>query len=355
MSTNIINMLICFIGGFIGCMIVYGLCFWKGLYAPDSKSKYSFLPFLLSALCCLGGLSLYFNSFYDFIVPPEAKTFAYLSIGTAVIYAAAQLKGLKRFEFFTILLVAMLISSFTPLRQISYFEAMPMWAGPIITAAAWAVFAFCWRYLNALTGLVALCAFSFCLGIASLGWLNGLPMLFAYIAAAWGGMALTVFLYNKEPARIKLSSSDCSVLGFLLGFLLFYAFLEKSGPCVLTFSFFLIGEMIFGTLNMLFNGKISGLNTYMAYYEAQKTGMPINLEYRQISRILVLLLIMGCFELYAPNDYSVPVFALVLTLWYLYRLQNWQIGNQTFREINREVISEIKTNIKQISKNSAKD
>ena len=57
---------------------------------------------------------------------------------------------------------------------------------------------------------------------------------------------------------------------------------------------------------------------------------------------------MGSFELYAPNAYTIPLFTLVFTAWYLSKIKNWQTANKTIREINRDLMTEIKNNINTI-------
>ena len=67
-----------------------------------------------------------------------------------------------------------------------------------------------------------------------------------------------------------------------------------------------------------------------------------------------MLLIFGCFQVYAPNKFSLIIFGTILSLWFLQHLLNWQTPTQSFSEINKEVFKDIKKNVKQLRKKTQK-
>lgn len=65
---------------------------------------------------------------------------------------------------------------------------------------------------------------------------------------------------------------------------------------------------------------------------------------------LPVLLVLGSFQVYAPNNYSLPLAAALVALWFMSKLNNWQEPQQSLKDINREVIRDIKDNVEDIKK-----
>ena len=71
---------------------------------------------------------------------------------------------------------------------------------------------------------------------------------------------------------------------------------------------------------------------------------------QNIGKLMIILLILGSFQLYAPNNYSLPTAAVFITLWFMGKLNNWQEPPQSFKDLNREVLRDIKENVEDIKK-----
>ena len=319
------------------------------------SAKFALLPFMILTGGALLFVCLYFDGFYDFIANTNTKYFIYTILGTLLIYASTYVQILQRYNFLIILTVALVITHLQPQDIIIYDSKLPIWCNPIITAVIWTVFAYIWKYLNGVDGIALEVAAIFCIGTMFMLWFGGIPTLLGYQAATILGLLSALFLYNKYPSTIKISSTDCTSIGFLLGSILITSIPEKSWPCITIFALITIGEFVYALSEMLLKWKVSDITSQTAYYQANISGLSPYMIYRHLLRIGTILIIFGCLELYAPNNYSCPTFAGILTLWYLFKLKNWTSSEKSIKEINQDVLQEIKQGLQKIKDSGNKD
>ena len=72
--------------------------------------------------------------------------------------------------------------------------------------------------------------------------------------------------------------------------------------------------------------------------------------FRALSLCIVLILF-ACFQVFAPNSYSLPLLCTIIVLWNVYRLYYWQNQPKNLSEINREFVDEFKTGLNNVKKN----
>ena len=61
-----------------------------------------------------------------------------------------------------------------------------------------------------------------------------------------------------------------------------------------------------------------------------------------IVKIGIINVIFSCFQLYAPNPFSIPVFALAVNLWLLNILYHASENNLSFSRTNENFFEELK-------------
>lgn len=312
------------------------------------KASYNLLPFASLTILGFIFLFLFFNDYYDFVYTPTIETFLYPLIGGAILYTLSIPQNLKKFNFIFLLLITLSISLALPADYISYHNQLPLWINPIITAFLWSCFAYMWKYLNEVDGVLIVSAIMCCVGFIFLSWFDGAPRLIGYQAAIIIGGLCSIFIYNKYPSQISLSSTDCSFIGFFIGYILIETIPEKSLPSAIIFSFYPIGEFIYSIIGMLTTWNFSGIISHTAYYQANTSGLSPYLIYRHIFRLNIILLIFGCFELYGTNNYSIPLIASIFTFWYIFRLHNWTGEEQSLKDMNKNIMQELKDGIEKL-------
>ena len=124
----------------------------------------------------------------------------------------------------------------------------------------------------------------------------------------------------------------------------------------LIFSLYYIVEVIWAGLK-----KLSRKPQYQEivpntfYYQTNLSGLSPDIISENIFKLDALLVIFGCFQIYAPNSYSLAILGVILTFWFLNHLRNWQVAERSLGEINREVVKDLKENVEDIKKNLDKD
>ena len=160
--------------------------------------------------------------------------------------------------------------------------------------------------------------------------------------------------YNWFPAKITLSNNSCKIFGFMLGGIMTFAGSENLAPCfaiILTIFALELLQSIFKKLSL--RNRYADLNTNTICYQAHISGLTPNQVCFAIFKVQILFIILGCFQAYLPNNYSLPIASLFLAAWFLNKLKNWDEPTQSLKEINQEFVSDLRQNINDI-KNSLK-
>ena len=174
----------------------------------------------------------------------------------------------------------------------------------------------------------------------------------SFLAPLGAAAALAFMFYNWYPPVIELKDSGADLLGFLLGGLLIWCAAEGSGTPAVIFSMLLICETFFALAQKLtFLPRFADLRADTAYARAIASGLTPQVVASHVLRINLLLILFGCFQVYAPNQFSIPLVCAAVTAWQMYRLQNWQTLTSGLRETNRAVIGELKKNFSELKNN----
>lgn len=226
----------------------------------------------------------------------------------------------------------------------------------LLSVLLWFAFSFLYRFLNGVESVAGLHTVAVALGIFTLSLAAALPHLLGALALILAAVTGAFLLFNWYPARLQLSDAGCTALGFLLGGLIFRSASEGAAPCLIIFNMFFIIEVSWALLQALaLRDKYSDITANTAYFQANISGLSPDNIANNILRLEIVMIVLGYFEAYSPNIYSIPVLSAVITAWYLSKLKHWQTANQSFREINRNVINEIKSNFEDIKDNINKD
>ena len=211
------------------------------------------------------------------------------------------------------------------------------------------LFSVFYPYINKIDGISGIQSAGIGMGIFTLSLIGGVPALLGAFGLSLAAVVGAFLIFNWYPAKLSLTSAGSSALGVLLGWLMLIGTYEGSGPAIIIFALFFIVEILAALLKFITlrpEYRNLAANTYC--YQANLSGFPPYSIAANVFRLQLILLIMGSFELYAPNAYTIPLFTLVVTAWYLSKIKNWQTANKTIREVNRDLMTEIKNNINTI-------
>ena len=233
---------------------------------------------------------------------------------------------------------------------------LPFWLDRLTIALIWSLFAWAYKYLDGLEGIVVVQTVTPLCGMVILAFLGAIPILTGCFSAVFALIMTAYAVYNWYPAQLRLTTSGCQALGFLTAWLFMLAAREGSASCALIFSLYYIVEVIWAGLK-----KLSRKPQYQEivpntfYYQTNLSGLSPDIISENIFKLDALLVIFGCFQIYAPNSYSLAILGVILTFWFLNHLRNWQVAERSLGEINREVVKDLKENVEDIKKNLDKD
>lgn len=332
-------------------------CFYilNRLRIAQSKTPFSPFVIILGIFAAFAlGLSIAFRQDNDFINEYVFWELPALLTASAVIFYVASRFGTK-YICLTILSCAAVLSLFMP-QDISVFSQIPPVFSIPLMILLWFLFSFLYRFLNGIETVAGLHTMAVCTGIFFLSLAAALPFLLGAVALILAAVTAAFLVFNWYPARLQLSEAGCTALGFLLGGLVFRAVSEGAAPSVIIFNMFYIIEICWALLQTLFlKDKYADIVANTAYFQANVSGLsPENIT-NNILRLEIVMIVLGYFEAYSSNIYSIPVLSAIITVWYLSKVKNWQDANQSFREMNRNVFKEIKNNFEEIKDTINKD
>lgn len=236
------------------------------------------------------------------------------------------------------------------------FSNLPLWSNQLIVAFLWSIVATGLRVLNGEPTLVVSEILCSGLGIFILSLIGAVPFALGLTNACLFAVSLAFLLYNWYPPALSLKDSEVDLLGFLIGGQLAWCVAEGSAaPAVILIMLF-ICELLFALAQKLtFLPAFADIKQDTAYAKAVSSGLSQATVASHFLRINLLLVLFGCFQVYAPNQISIPLVCAAITAWQLYRLIHWSTLTSGIRETNQAVAAELKKNFAEIKKHLNKD
>lgn len=344
---SFVAFLVCFLATLIGLRLI---CAHTETQPQTTSWKSdAFLPFLSITILAFILFFALGNNPQDQIFELSLTEFSITLVAFIGLYISAFSKYANRLSFALLLVFATLCSLLQP-QDFALFQGyLPLWADRLCTIVLWVVFAWCFRYLNGIDGMATTQASSLVAGLFIISIMEGLPILYGNFSISFLGASLALLVYNWYPAKLMLKDNSCTTLGFMLGWLIILSAREGMGGCALIFITYYILEILWALGNKLVNDKGNFVSNTL-YYQTNTSGLSPAITCQSIAKLLTILLVLGCFQVYAPNNYSLPIASAFITLWFMNKLHNWQNQPQSLKEINQEVIQEIKDNVENIKK-----
>lgn len=326
-------------------------------FEPSSKLKQdTYLPIYFISFTA--SLALFFTNqnTYDFIYKPQYYSLVAAILCAGIIYLVSLFNKTSKLTPVIILASAVGCSFLIPNGFLLFEGNIPAILDRIIIIAIWSAFSFCYKYLNGIDGILSTQNLTIGLGILLISLLGGAPALVGNYAIILIAITAAFMIFNWYPARIILKPGACNAWGFIVAWLILQASQEGSGSCCLIFCLFFIIEVVWAVaLKLSWRPQYKNIVANTNYYQANVSGLAPNFICNAVLKLQTILLIFGTFQIYAPNSISLPALCLIMSVWFISKIKNWQEERQSFKEINHSFIQEVKENVDDLKKHLKKD
>jgi hypothetical protein len=240
-------------------------------------------------------------------------------------------------------LIASVISVFGTEIFITFQATWPVVLNKLLTVVCLWIYAMGYRALSGLNPLPQIEGLVVGIGFTLLGLFGFAPVMLS--VEAMGIVAVLLIAYVNS-FRSSWGIVGAPVLGFVLGNLGLISYGEYLLPCFVIFSMFYFVELLVSLLK-----KCSLMPQYADIIynstsaEAFSLGLPADTLIRMVFATNFILLLLGVFQVYAVNVYSLPAFAFILTVWQQHRMLHWQQESMTFKEVNKALIQDVKQSV----------
>lgn len=321
--------------------------------------EYTFLkdPWLyIFFLTGVGLLAIFFlmPNFNDVVVPLTITPLGVLLGLSLLIYVVFLLE--EDWLFYLVLAGASLVLAFMIPDEVLLFEGLvPLRVDRLIVAAAVFIFTSLAQWLNGLPNIFTIQCLTITIGLFVMALVGGVSQILGFAGACLAGVWLGLFNLNQISGTGILNNGACAAAAFVFSGLLIDGALEMAGPSMVILIMYALSEGMWSIVCRYILGikrlDWSDNTTYMSVADKGASIDAINTAVIKIGLVNVML---AGFQLFAVNAFSIPLFALAVNLWLLSMLYNADNKKQSLREVNRDFVSNIKEELKEIQQSFRK-
>jgi hypothetical protein len=295
-------------------------------------------------------LSLFIGQ-YDFIYDLNIMEPIIIFVLAALVFILNNLESTKKIAFFGNIIAAGALYYFVPDTYVLNEHLHYVWLNKLSVAAIFLLLTLIYKYINGVEGVLAIQTFYVGIGIFLLGLFSATSLLIGLWGGALAGVYLAFYVFNTYPSRLNVTNAAANSISIIVVWLMIKNGQESSLSCSVVFGLYFIAEAAIAAgkrLSLLRRYEDIYANTFSV--QANARGLSAKSVETSIMKVLILMLIFGCLQIYAPNYYSIPIFAAIVMLWFLNRLLNWDVPRQTLKEMNKSLVKEMKDNINEVKK-----
>ncbi len=343
-----------FFVSFIVPAVCYSFTSRKGTFNRNGGSAFLPVFFVLLAATLLARMLFYTEN--DFI-----GSFGFLQIivpfaGAFLIFAAGNRPGLQKWLLPAIAAAVVLSVAVMPTETMNFVPVLPPLVNRLILAFIWLFFPFLYIYLNNGSGSLAVQSTSFGFGIGIIGALNAVPLMLGVLGWIYAAAFLAVAVFTWHPSRVKVSRSEAAAFGFLTFTLIAPVSTEGAASCCLIFSLFFLIDFCWALfLKLTFLPRFDDFFANSGFQQAVNDGLDPGLAAAFIARSHMILLLLGCFQIYSPAPWSLLLISSLIALWLNYRFRNIPAPVQKLRDINSQVLEELQDRVNEFKNYIKKD
>ena len=320
------------------------------------KKELAFAPIYISSVIILSLLYFITPKEDDFIHDFSALELFVPLLLAGICYVLTLFTQTAKFINIFIIAAISISVYFLPPDFLMFKGYLPLWADRLAIILLWSVFSCFYYILNGVDGILPIFSASYLICLIILSLFDAAPAFYGLTGLALLCINGSFLAYNWFPAKITLSNNSCKIFGFMLGGIMTFAGSENLAPCfaiILTIFALELLQSIFKKLSL--RNRYADLNTNTICYQAHISGLTPNQVCFAIFKVQILFIILGCFQAYLPNNYSLPIASLFLAAWFLNKLKNWDEPTQSLKEINQEFVSDLRQNINDIKNSLNRD
>ncbi|MBE6444500.1 MAG: hypothetical protein E7019_00370 [Alphaproteobacteria bacterium] len=158
------------------------------------------------------------------------------------------------------------------------------------------------------------------------------------------------FVSNRRYQTKPLSDIETEATGVLIGAFTVCGTAEASLSSLLIFLLPFFCESVYALIKMIFKKTPKKqIKHYTAFGLAKSTNCPVIILEHFWTRNGLMALLLGCFQAFAPNNYSLFIFCSFVILWQQHRITNWQEEPYNLVNTTAATISSLKENTQKIS------
>ncbi|MDD4555856.1 MAG: hypothetical protein PHE89_00815 [Alphaproteobacteria bacterium] len=336
----------------------YFLLFINAKISNQHLAKKSIFAFIgVYLVTFIAFTALYFGIYTptDFLHNLQYESLAIAFVGGALIFTVYSFPKTEKFGFLAVLLSCAAIYFTIPEDFRIFEENIPAWADKLCIILALFYFSMIYKYINVIDGLLVSQNGTIGIGVAALALIFSIPLL-----GGFGGIILAtsipLLFFNRYPAKIQISSAGATAFAFVLGWLLLLIGMETSVSCSLILILFPLVEATQALLKKAtFLEKYKDINENTFCAQTNIRGLYPDIIRENVTKVIILCVLLACFQIFSTNLYSIPAFGVVAVLWFLMKMKDWESSNKSLSEINKETIESLKDNIDEIKKYIKKD
>lgn len=343
------------------CLIAsFAALYFLNLYSnlKDSPRNGIYPAAAVTLISSAGSLALVWllPDFFDFISAATVESLAAPLVAAAILSVVYAFSPSPKLSSFALVTAAALVVFFSPASLLAFSASLPVWANQLLTLLLWLFVAFGLRILNGLDGLVPIELIAIGCGLFIIALIGGTPLLIGAGALCLTASAVALLLYNYYPSQLIINKGGTELLGFVLGRLIITASAEGAAPSVFILALFPLYEITVALLKRItFLPRYHDIIANATYYQISLTGLNPAFIIGYIGKFNLVLVLFACFQIFAPNTYSLPILCVLITAWNLHRLSNWDTTASSLKDINRRFVKDFKNGIADIKKNLNKD
>lgn len=320
------------------------------------KKELAFAPIYLSSWLIFALLYWITPLENDFIHDFKISLFLVPLTLTGMSYVLSLIKPNAFYINIAIIISAAISVFFLPAEFLMFKGYLPFWADRLVIIALWSTFSCFYYILKSVDGLLPIYNLSFLSTFFILSLLDAAPLFLGLLALGFLSVNTSFLIFNWFPAKISLTENSEKIFGFMLGGLMIFGCSENLAPCfAITLSVFAL-ELIQSLIKKLsLRERYTNLSNNTICYQAHISGLTPDQVCASIAKVQILFIILSCFQVYLPNDYSLPIISIFLAAWFLDKLKNWNTPKQNLKEINQEFVKDLRQNIYNIKNKINRD
>ncbi|MBQ8482047.1 MAG: hypothetical protein IJ532_05885 [Alphaproteobacteria bacterium] len=342
---DLLYFFICVLFGFAGMYIGYKPQSDK--YAQTLKFSYLMLPlpyiYVFYAVCAIFAFFRLNNN--DFIEDLTFWRVIVPLISAPIIYGACTVLSERRALLITIVCVALTVW-LQPVGEGNSYPALPIWLLQIIILIL--AFVYCWGAMlnNFLPHTLLIPQITLLLGLAGMAFLGAAPLYIALCAGALLGALGGYLSINFYDVKIEIDNAAAITLSYMVCSLVLMNIGEMGLPscAILTCVFWV--ELLTALWRYFFISRSGSLYESTNYYIAAQR-LTVKELVVSISKVSAVMMFLAWFQLYSVNNYSLVIVAFCVALWLNGSMGSMSGGKQTLREINQDVMENIKQGIQE--------